>query len=78
VKTAGVYRSGYSDQQLMEIADKMYASEHNDKDFMLKNIWNVVRHERKWSAYVKKIIGTRKTYQQWWNYKEGRSDKFER
>jgi hypothetical protein len=56
VKTIGVYRSGYSDQQLMEIADKMYVSEHNDKDFMLKHIWNVVRHERKWSAYVKKLL----------------------
>jgi hypothetical protein len=78
VKTTGVYRSGYSDQQLMEIANKMYASEHNDKDFMLKHIWKVVHNERKWSAYVNRIIGTGKTYQQWWNYKEGRSDKFGR
>jgi hypothetical protein len=37
----------------MEITDKMYASQHNDKKFMLKHIWKVVRHERKWSAYVK-------------------------
>nr|TKW40909.1 hypothetical protein SEVIR_1G278200v2 [Setaria viridis] len=33
----------------------MYASTQNDKDFMLKHIWKVVRDERKWSAYVKKM-----------------------
>ena len=50
-----MYKSGYSDDQLMEIAEKMYASEHNDKDFTLKHIWKVVRGERKWSAYIKKM-----------------------
>jgi hypothetical protein len=54
VKTNKVYRSGVSDDQLMEIAEKMYADDHSDKDFMLKHIWKVVRKERKWSAYVKK------------------------
>jgi len=44
-----------SDDQLMEIAEKMYASDHSDKEFMLKHIWKVVRGERKWSAYVKKM-----------------------
>ena len=39
----------------MEIAEKMCASEHSDKYFMLKHIWKVVRNERKWSAYVKKM-----------------------
>ena len=43
-----------SDDQLMEIAEKMYAGEHNDKEFTLKHFWKVVRNERKWSAYVKK------------------------
>jgi hypothetical protein len=38
VKTNNVYKSGYSDDQLMEIAEKMYASEHSDKDFMLKHL----------------------------------------
>jgi hypothetical protein len=51
VQINGVYRSGYSDAQLMEMAEKKYASEHNDKDFMLKHIWSVVRNERNWSAY---------------------------
>lgn len=55
IKTNRVYRSGFSDDQLMDLADKMYASTHNDKDFMLKHIWKVVRDERKWSAYVKKM-----------------------
>ncbi|CAD6237599.1 unnamed protein product [Miscanthus lutarioriparius] len=53
-RTTKVYRSGVSDDQLMEIAEKMYASEHNDKEFTLKHFWKVVRNERKWSAYVKK------------------------
>jgi hypothetical protein len=39
----------------MEMAEKKYASEHNDKDFILKHIWKVVRNERKWSAYVKNM-----------------------
>ena len=54
VKTNKVYRSGVSDDQLMEITEKMYASEHSDKDFMLKHFWKVVKNEIKWSAYVKK------------------------
>jgi len=53
-RTTKVYRSGVSDDQLMEIAEKMYAGEHNDKEFTLKHFWKVVRNERKWSAYVKK------------------------
>jgi len=40
-----------SDDQLMETAEKMCASEHSDNDFMLKHIWKVVRGERKWSTY---------------------------
>ncbi|KAF0930082.1 hypothetical protein E2562_027914 [Oryza meyeriana var. granulata] len=55
IKTNRVYRSGFSDDQLVDLADKMYASTHSDKDFMLKHIWKVVRDERKWSAYVKKM-----------------------
>ncbi|KAG0530101.1 hypothetical protein BDA96_05G155900 [Sorghum bicolor] len=54
VKTTRVYRSGVSDDHLMETAEKMYADEHKDKEFVLKHIWKVVRGERKWSAYVKK------------------------
>jgi hypothetical protein len=54
--TTKVYRSGVSDDQVMEITDKMYASQHNDKEFMLKHIWKVVRYERKWSAYVKQEL----------------------
>jgi len=50
-----------SDDQLMEIAEKMYASDHSDKEFMLKHIWKVVRGERKWSTYnTKKGRGKRK------------------
>nr|XP_034591664.1 glutathione S-transferase T3-like [Setaria viridis] len=55
IQTSRVYRSGFSDDQLMDLADKMYASTHNNKDFMLKHIWKVVRDERKWSAYVKRM-----------------------
>jgi hypothetical protein len=54
--TTKVYKSGVSDDQVMEIADNMYASHHNDKEFMLKNIWKVVRHKRKWSSYVKQEL----------------------
>lgn len=57
VRTTKVYRSGMSDDQQMELAEKLYASEHGDKDFKLKHIWKVVRYDRKWSAYVKKIEG---------------------
>nr|XP_034577301.1 glutathione S-transferase T3-like [Setaria viridis]TKV93537.1 hypothetical protein SEVIR_9G232200v2 [Setaria viridis] len=46
IQTNRVYRSGFSDDQLMDLADKMYASTYNDKDFMLKHIWKVVRDER--------------------------------
>jgi hypothetical protein len=49
-----VYRSGYSDDQMMDMAETMYAKDHNDKDFTLKHFWKVVKGERKWSAYVKR------------------------
>ena len=54
VSTNRVYRSGYSDDQLMDMAEKMYAKANSDKDFTLKHFWEVVRGERKWSAYVKR------------------------
>jgi hypothetical protein len=54
VRTNKVYRSGFSDDQLMEMAEKMYARDHNDKEFTLKHFWKVVRNERKWSAYFKR------------------------
>ncbi|KAF0889004.1 hypothetical protein E2562_034069 [Oryza meyeriana var. granulata] len=54
VSTTRVYRSGFSDDQLMDMAEKMYAKDHSDKDFTLKHFWKVVRNERKWSAYVKR------------------------
>ncbi|PUZ52107.1 hypothetical protein GQ55_6G244300 [Panicum hallii var. hallii] len=47
VKTNKVYRSGVSDDQLMEIAEKMYASDHSDKEFMLKHIWKVEKEKNK-------------------------------
>lgn len=55
VQTNSVYRSGYSDDQLMKIVERMYASDHSDKYFMLKHIWKIVLGERKWSAYVNKM-----------------------
>jgi hypothetical protein len=39
VRTNIVYKNGYSDDQLMEIVERIYASEHKDKDFTLKHIW---------------------------------------
>ncbi|RLN34412.1 hypothetical protein C2845_PM03G27450, partial [Panicum miliaceum] len=50
-----------SDQYWADVTEEynktteMYASEHSDKEFMLKHIWKVVRGERKWFAYVKKM-----------------------
>lgn len=43
------------DDQRMDQALEMYASEHDDKPFLLQHIWRVVKHERKWAAYVKKL-----------------------
>ncbi|CAL5023569.1 unnamed protein product [Urochloa decumbens] len=55
VKATRVFESGESDDQRTDQALQIYASEHNDKPFLLQHIWRVVRHERKWSAYVKKL-----------------------
>jgi len=38
----------------MDMAEKMYNKDHNDKDFTLKHFWKVVRNDRKWSAYFKR------------------------
>ncbi|CAN6213714.1 unnamed protein product [Urochloa humidicola] len=55
VRTTRVFQSGASDDQRTDQALQLYASEHNDKPFLLQHIWRVLRHERKWSAYVKKM-----------------------
>ncbi|CAL4893821.1 unnamed protein product [Urochloa decumbens] len=55
VRTTRVFQSGVSDDQMTDQALQLYASEHNDKPFLLQHIWRVLRHERKWSAYVKKM-----------------------
>ncbi|CAN6345012.1 unnamed protein product [Urochloa humidicola] len=55
VRTTRVFQSGASDDQRTDQALQLYASEHNDKPFLLEHIWRVLRHERKWSAYVKKM-----------------------
>ncbi|CAN6327382.1 unnamed protein product [Urochloa humidicola] len=55
VKATRVFQSGESDDQRTDQALQIYASEHNDKPFLLQHIWRVVRHERKWAAYVKKL-----------------------
>ncbi|KAF0934443.1 hypothetical protein E2562_025527 [Oryza meyeriana var. granulata] len=43
-----------SDDQKMDQALQLYASEHSDKPFALLHVWRILRHEKKWSAYVKK------------------------
>ncbi|CAL5021173.1 unnamed protein product [Urochloa decumbens] len=55
VRASRVFQSGESDDQRTDQALQIYASEHNDKPFLLQHIWRVVRHERKWAAYVKKL-----------------------
>ncbi|CAN6302529.1 unnamed protein product, partial [Urochloa humidicola] len=55
VRTTRVFQSGESDDQRTDQVLQIYASEHNDKPFLLQHIWRVVRHERKWAAYVKKL-----------------------
>ncbi|CAN6211985.1 unnamed protein product [Urochloa humidicola] len=55
VKATRVFQSGESDDQRTDHALQIYASEHKDKPFLLQHIWRVVRNERKWAAYVKKI-----------------------
>lgn len=59
VKATRVFQSGQSDDQRTDEALQIYASEHNDKPFLLQHIWRVVRHERKWSAYVKKLLSNK-------------------
>ncbi|KAL6654183.1 hypothetical protein ACP70R_007648 [Stipagrostis hirtigluma subsp. patula] len=49
-----VHESGMSDDQQMDKALELYASEHSDKPFTMVHIWKILRHERKWSAYVKR------------------------
>ncbi|PUZ46172.1 hypothetical protein GQ55_7G029000 [Panicum hallii var. hallii] len=55
VRITKVHQSGMSDDQKMDQAMQLYASEHSDKPFTLLHVWRIVRHEKKWSAYVKKL-----------------------
>lgn len=50
-----VYASGMSDDQIIDHAMELYASEHKDKTFVMQHVWKILRHERKWSAYVRKL-----------------------
>lgn len=51
-----VYHSGFSDDQLMDQALELFASEHDEKPFTLRHAWKVLRNERKWAAHVKKVL----------------------
>ncbi|CAN6191592.1 unnamed protein product [Urochloa humidicola] len=44
-----------SDDQKMDAALQLYASEHSDKPFTMVHVWRILRHEKKWSAYVRKV-----------------------
>jgi hypothetical protein len=50
-----VHQSVMSDDQKMDQALQLYASEHSDKPFTMVHVWRVLRHEHKWSAHVKKL-----------------------
>lgn len=50
-----VHQSGISDDQKMDQAMQLYASEHSDKPFTMLHVWRILRHENKWAAYVKKL-----------------------
>ncbi|RLN22048.1 transposon protein, putative, ping/pong/SNOOPY sub-class [Panicum miliaceum] len=50
-----VHQSGMSDDQKMDQAMRLYASKHSDKPFTLLHVWRILRHEKKWSAYMKKL-----------------------
>ncbi|KAF8737579.1 hypothetical protein HU200_014128 [Digitaria exilis] len=63
VRATRVFQSGMSDDQRIEQAHELYASEHGEKPFLLQHIWKVVRHERKWAAYVKKLNKEKETMQ---------------
>ncbi|XP_025797250.1 glutathione S-transferase T2-like isoform X4 [Panicum hallii] len=55
-----VHQSGMSDDQKMDQAMQLYAYEHSDRPFTLLHVWRIVRHEKKWSAYVKKLSKEKK------------------
>ncbi|KAF2910283.1 hypothetical protein DAI22_11g089900 [Oryza sativa Japonica Group] len=50
-----IHQSGMSEDQKMDQAFQLYASEHNDKPFTMVHVWRILRHEKKWSTYLKKI-----------------------
>nr|CAB3491170.1 unnamed protein product [Digitaria exilis] len=50
-----LHQSGMSDDQKMDQAMQLYASEHSEKPFTMLHVWRILRKERKWSAYVKKL-----------------------
>uniref|UniRef100_J3NDB2 No apical meristem-associated C-terminal domain-containing protein n=1 Tax=Oryza brachyantha TaxID=4533 RepID=J3NDB2_ORYBR len=63
VKSARVWQSGMSDDQIKEKAKEMYANQNHDKPFTLEHIWKVVRGEKKWSAYVNRLNKEKETMQ---------------
>ncbi len=50
-----IHQSGMSEDQKMDQAFQLYASEHNDKRFTMVHVGRILRHEKKWSTYLKKI-----------------------
>ncbi|CAN6381067.1 unnamed protein product [Urochloa humidicola] len=56
-----VHQSGMSDNQKMDQAMQLYASEHSDKPFTMLHVWRILRHEKKWAAHVKKYSKEKST-----------------
>ena len=44
-----------SDDQKMDQAMQLYASEHSDKPFTMLHVWRILCHENKWAANMKKL-----------------------
>jgi hypothetical protein len=50
-----MHTSGYSDDQLMDEAQKMYANGNNDKPFTLVHWWKTLRNEPKFCAQISQM-----------------------
>lgn len=55
-----VHQSGMSVDQKMDQAMQLYASEHNEKPFIMLHVWRILRYERKWATW-RKLVRKRRT-----------------
>ena len=54
-KATSIYLSGYSDEQLKDMAKQFYLDDYKEGPFTVEHCWKILRDEPKWHAVLEEL-----------------------